>query len=201
MKRIGFYAGSFDPIHDGHISFAKEAAKNYKLEKVFFMVEPRPRRKQGVKALEHRQEMVRIALANEGMLGAVIVDQRRFSVTTTLPHLQARFDGAHLHMLMGDDVVMRLADWPDIDELIRNVCFVIGLRTKAQKDVQDTILKLQKTRNISIDFRIFHAGDSEYSSRNIRKQIKQGVKPAGVQEAVYKYICSENLYKISGSTS
>jgi nicotinate-nucleotide adenylyltransferase len=201
MRRIGFYAGSFDPVHEGHITFAKEAASKFELEKIFFLVEPRPRRKQGVKALEHRQEMVRIALANEKHLGTALIDQRRYSVSSTLPLLQARFKGAQLHMLMGDDVVMRLADWPDIDELLQNVCFVVGLRTRKKKEVEDAILKLQKTRNISINFRIFQAHHSEHSSRNIRRSIKQGIKPSGLPDTVYAYIMEQHLYRTSGSTS
>ncbi|MCA9332160.1 adenylyltransferase/cytidyltransferase family protein, partial [Candidatus Saccharibacteria bacterium] len=52
MKKVGIYAGSFDPIHKGHIALAEQAIQQCGQDKVFFMVEPRPRRKQGVKALE-----------------------------------------------------------------------------------------------------------------------------------------------------
>src|SRR5688572_27140829 len=103
--KIGIYSGTFDPIHLGHVAFAKEALKQCGLEKVYFLVEPRPRRKQGVKALEHRQAMVELAIAKEPALGSIILDHARFSVRQTLPVLQARFEGSEIVFLMGDDML------------------------------------------------------------------------------------------------
>ena len=67
--RVGIYPGAFDPVHKGHIAFALAAITAHQLDKVFFLPEPSPRHKQGVKALDHRVEMVRLATANDPRIG------------------------------------------------------------------------------------------------------------------------------------
>src|SRR5688572_32810164 len=130
MTKIGIYSGTFDPIHEGHIAFAKAAIEQCGLERVYFLVEPRPRRKQGVKALEHRQNMVRLAIAKEPRLGSIILDHARYSVSQTLPVLQARFEGAEISFLMGADMLSYFtdADWPNLNEFVEAVHLIIGLR-------------------------------------------------------------------------
>ncbi|MEI9913739.1 MAG: adenylyltransferase/cytidyltransferase family protein [Candidatus Saccharibacteria bacterium] len=38
-RKIGIYAGSFDPIHLGHITFALQAIEQAGLDKVYFLPE------------------------------------------------------------------------------------------------------------------------------------------------------------------
>ncbi|MBI3337871.1 adenylyltransferase/cytidyltransferase family protein [Candidatus Saccharibacteria bacterium] len=120
-SRIGIYSGTFDPVHDGHIAFANAALKQCNLDKIFFLVEPRPRRKQGVKAFEHRTEMVRLAIKNEHSLGSIVLNQQRFTPADTLPLLTERFKGADLYMLIGDDMLDHLAGWPHVECLLQSV--------------------------------------------------------------------------------
>jgi nicotinate-nucleotide adenylyltransferase len=42
---IGIYAGTFDPVHDGHIAFAKAAISKANLDKVVIVAEKEPYRK------------------------------------------------------------------------------------------------------------------------------------------------------------
>ncbi|MBI1857228.1 adenylyltransferase/cytidyltransferase family protein [Candidatus Saccharibacteria bacterium] len=119
-SRIGIYSGTFDPVHDGHIAFANAALKQCNLDKIFFLVEPRPRRKQGVKAFEHRTEMVRLAIKNEHSLGSIVLNQQRFTPADTLPLLTERFKGADLYMLIGDDMLDHLAGWPHVECLLQS---------------------------------------------------------------------------------
>jgi nicotinate-nucleotide adenylyltransferase len=124
-KRVGIYAGTFDPIHEGHLAFAKQALQTSTLDKIFFLVEPRPRRKQGVRALEHREAMVRLAVADNPCLGIIQLEHSNFTVEETLPKLQALFEGAELHFLMGEDVFAHLNAWPNVNELLASSSFII----------------------------------------------------------------------------
>src|SRR5690606_21472182 len=148
MKRVGIYAGTFDPVHEGHLAFAEQALKLCKLDKIYFLVEPRPRRKQGVKALEHREAMLRLAVADYDKFGMIMLEQINFSVEETLPKLQSLFKGARLFMLMGEDVFAHLNSWPHVEELLGASSFIIGIRKDDRTKMEKQLKNLEKTRGI-----------------------------------------------------
>lgn len=194
-KKIGIFSGTFDPVHEGHVAFAKAALTEGGLDRVFFMVEPRPRRKQGVKALQHRQEMVKRAIAHEPGLASLIVDQNRFTVSHTLPLLQARFKSQELYFLMGDDFFEHLAHWPHVRELIESVTFAIGLRKQRVDNVKTHIVAMEKTRGLKFHYVTFKATNSDYNSRSIRLALKRGHAPEGLNSSVLRYIKQHHLYE------
>ena len=197
MKRVGIYAGTFDPIHAGHIAFAREAITQHDLDKVFLMVEPRPRRKQGVKALEHRLNMVLLAIEKESKLARIVLEQTRFSVHNTLPVLNARFKGAELHFLVGDDVLNHLIDWPNVEELVGNVKFIVGRRLRTKKEIDGIIKTITKVKGVKVSYKILISESSHYNSSKIRQDLRKGKRPEGVDDRVWQYIRERNLYSAS----
>ena len=197
MKKIGIYSGTFDPIHNGHISFAREAMNKYGLDKVFFLPEPRPRRKQGVKAFNHRVEMLRLALLRQSGMGTVILKHSRFSVQYTLPLLLDRFAGTRMYLLIGDDALDHLVDWPNV-EALQVVNLIIGVRKKSVAEVHNTVEAICRTKGVVFRYNVFQAQNSDISSSYVRKELRHGKKPVGLNSSVQKYISANNLYSISG---
>lgn len=193
-KRVGIFSGSFDPVHDGHISFALEAIQQCNLDKVYFLVEPRPRRKQGVKAFEHRVEMLQLALKRQPKLGTIVLEQARFNVAETLPKLQARFKDAELHMLVGEDVLLRMIEWPNVKDLVKSVHFIIGTRKLIKADLTSHIQTLEKTRGLTFNFRIFTTHNKLVSSTSIRQKLRHGLRPDAINDDVWEYINAHQLY-------
>lgn len=194
MKRVGIYSGTFDPVHEGHIAFAMTAVKACRLDKVFFLVEPRPRRKQGIKSFEHRTNMVRLAIDDNPKLGLIVLEQARFTVLETLPQLHARFRGAVLFMLMGEDVALHLSHWPHIDDLINSTSLVVGLREGKEQTVEAQLRLLEKTRAHKLSYQLFKTNLSDYSSSKIRASLRKGKLPLGLHPEVAAYIKEQGLY-------
>lgn len=196
MKKLGIYAGTFDPIHEGHISFAEKALEQG-LDKVMFLPEPRPRRKQAVKALDHRTAMVQLAVAKDPRFGTILLEQARFTPNETLPVLQSRFAGYKLVLLFGDDVIKHIADWPHIDTIIKNCELLIASRLHDKDELLSTIKTLQKTRNMKLNYKIVHPEKQHISSSQIRLDIKHGLQPAGLDLEIQNYIKRHRLYSSS----
>lgn len=192
MKKIGIFAGTFDPIHNGHLTFAEEALK-HGLEKIMFLVEPRPRRKQGVRALEHRIAMVQLAISKQPGMGTIILEQARFTVHETLTVLQKRFKGYQLVLLFGDDVIMQIADWPHIDSLVESAELLIASRHNNSAELEKTMKTLEETRNLKFHYKIMHIHEPVASSI-IRLKLKRGQQTEGLPLAVKRYISKNRLY-------
>lgn len=181
-------------MHEGHIAFANAALRECELDKIFFLVEPRPRRKQGVKAFEHRTEMVKLAIRDESNLGSIVLNQQRFTPTDTLPLLTERFKGAELYMIMGDDMLDHLAGWPHVEYLLRTVTFIIGVRELDEKNIQKTLKDLQQTRGIKLRYQIIANNLPEISSSKIKQAIRNNKEPKGLARQVLNYIKENSLY-------
>lgn len=197
MKRIGIYAGTFDPIHDGHLAFAR-AALEHGLEKVMFMPEPRPRRKQGVKALDHRTAMVQLAVADNARLGTIILHQARFSPAETLPVLRERFKGYELVLLFGDDVIRYMVDhiatWPQIEDLARSASLLIAARHEDQAELTAMIEKLKTDYDLPFRYEFADPKMPDVSSSKIRLAAKHDKQLVGLPKAVADYVVHHNLY-------
>jgi len=198
--RVGIYPAAFDPVHAGHLAFAEAAKTTYKLDKIFFLPEPNPRHKQGVKALEHRANMVHLATAGNPALGVVVLDLQEFDIRLVWPRLTARFTGADLYMLIGNNPVKRLSAWPHTAEFGRRApTFIIARRGPGREELASSLDTLLHTKKLDLTYHILEASYKTYSSPEIRRQIKQGKHPAGLQLPVFEYILQNKLY-ISGAT-
>lgn len=193
-KRVGVYSGTFDPIHSGHIAFAEQALVETKLDKLFFLVEPRPRRKQGVRALEHREAMVKLAIAEFDSFGSIQLEQSSFTVEETLPKLKALFKGADLHFLMGEDVFSHLNNWPNVDELLVSSSFIVGIRKHDEAKMRLVLEQLQKTRGLKFKVNFIITENHNVSSTNIRLSYKRGTTPKGIIAETEDYIKENGLY-------
>ena len=70
MIKTGIFGGSFNPIHNGHISLAKQLKEKAGLDEVWLMVSPQNPMKQQADLLsdEVRLQMVRLALEHEVLM-------------------------------------------------------------------------------------------------------------------------------------
>lgn len=197
MKQIGIFAGTFDPIHNGHLAFAQKALEQG-LEKVMFLPEPRPRRKQGVHALEHRIAMVQLAVAREAAFGVIQLEQPKFTPLETLPALQARFKGYELALLFGDDVINHMvdhiADWPHIKNLAESAHLIIATRHENQAELQQKIESLKADYGLPFMYTFVEPGHTQTSSSTIRQAAKKQQILRGLPDAVGAYIVAHNLY-------
>lgn len=193
-KRVGIYSGTFDPIHNGHVSLAEAAVTQAGLDKLFFIVEPRPRRKQGVKAFEHRNEMVELAIHRKAKIGNIILEQQRFTIDDTLPILQARFKGAQLHMLIGDDALTHLGSWPHFKQLADSVKFIIGLRRGGKKQALTSIGYIQSTTGVKLRYQLIESPHAAAASTVVRRSLKRGQLPKDLDPTVVSYIKKHHLY-------
>jgi len=197
MKKIGIYAGAFDPIHNGHLAFAQKAALACGLDKVFFLVEPTPWRKQGVRALSHRQAMVDLAIKNKQNMGTIQLEDVQVTVEDTWPKIQARFKGVEIYLLLGEDAFARLHLWANLEKLLGSPRFIVGVRGGGNAKVLESQATIQQTLGISLDTTIVATDEQDISSSGIRRDLKKHIAPRGLDQAVAEYIKAQNLYVVS----
>lgn len=171
MKRIGILAGTFDPIHEGHIGFCLEAAERGHLEKVYILPERSPRFKQNVGAFTARVHTIEEAVAPHSNLGVITFEEPYFSVTTTLPQLQTQFESARITLLIGSDVAcMSLPNWENLESLTLDVDFIVSIRGDSTvRDVQQCMRNIETTYP-TFRYTIIDSPHKDVSSSKIREE-------------------------------
>jgi nicotinate-nucleotide adenylyltransferase len=171
--KIGVFAGTFDPIHNGHLAFAEAAIKSHGLDKVIFIIERQPRGKSQVTPYKLRHEMLGRAIASNANFDIVEAPENQLTLAGTLPYLQKLFKNAHIHFLMGQDVASSAKNWPNAKHLLSQI----------------TIIEAKRSGD----------GAKSASSSQIREAIALGKYSSYLPPAVARYIKSHKLYTSASS--
>ncbi len=190
MNRTGIFGGSFNPIHNGHISLARQLREKAGLDEVWLMVSPQNPLKQAGDLLDDgiRLEMARLAL--EGVDGIIASDYEmhlpRPSYTwNTLQALSGDYPDREFVLLMGGDNLAIFHRWYHHEDILRNYRIVVYPRRNAIVEAAADNCQLSIVNCQLIDI----------SSTEIRRRIHAGESISGmVPPAVEELIRREELY-------
>lgn len=198
MKRVGVYVGAFDPIHSGHLDFARRALDLLNLDKVYFMVEPRPKNVQGVKAYTHRVNMVELMIRHESYLGNIVL-QYPIAQREITSILSQRFEGHMVFILMRDDHISRTHNLAWLKHSFPNVVLGVGITRSSIIEIKNHLVQIGNITGSPIRFMSFMAPEPINQSK-VKHELKLGKKPDAIPLQVYSYIKQEGLYISAPST-
>ncbi len=123
-RKIALFGGTFDPIHLGHTTVARDAAKHIGAEKIIFI----PAKRSPLKGFlprandNHRLQMIALAIAEQESFEVSDSELKKPAPSYTLEtvrEFQAEYGSDTLiHWLMGADSVDDLTYWLGVVELI-----------------------------------------------------------------------------------
>jgi nicotinate-nucleotide adenylyltransferase len=185
MLRTGIFGGSFNPIHNGHISLARQLREKAGLDEVWMMVSPQNPLKQESGLLDdaRRMEMVRLAL--EGEEGIIACDYEMHlpkpSYTwNTLQALTKDYPDREFTLLMGGDNWALFNRWYHCEDIQKNYRIVVYPRRGMPQTDAPCVVEAELL---------------DISSTEIRERIKAGKSIRRmVPKAVADYIRKEGLY-------
>lgn len=188
--RIGVMGGTFDPIHNGHLVAASEAADALGLDEVIFVPTGMPWHKKAVTSAEHRYLMTVVATAANPRFRVSRIDIDREGVTYTVDTLKdvaKLHPGADLFFITGADAIAQILAWKDIDQVWGLAHFVAVTRPGHEIALPDS-----PKANISV----LEIPALAISSTDVRERIKTN-KPVWylVPDGVVQYIAKHELYK------
>ncbi len=131
MKTIGFFGGSFDPIHFGHIALAVALLEEGRLDQVLFCpayCSPFKTKTPPIASPEHRLAMMKLALDHpQFALSSYEIDRPGSSYTIDTIRALRR-EGVHLRLLLSEEAAVHLDQWKETQELVRLAPPLIGPR-------------------------------------------------------------------------
>ncbi|HMD16054.1 MAG TPA: nicotinate-nucleotide adenylyltransferase [Terriglobales bacterium] len=131
---IGFFGGSFDPIHRGHLALAEAAASRHSLRQVLFVPAnvPPHKQKQPLTAFIHRYAMVALATQDEKRFVPSLLESAsvgaNYSIDTVRRLKQTLKKSDRLFFLIGIDAFREVAQWHEARALLAECDFIVASR-------------------------------------------------------------------------
>lgn len=196
-KRIGWYGGTFNPIHFGHLHLAIELQERFGLERVLFSpayVSPAKQHHPGIK-VQHRLEMVRLAL--EGVPHCQVWEWEAlrpcvsYAIDAIL-QLEKEFGSkTKFFLIMGADSAKDLQLWKDFPVLMEKCRFLIGSRqgfSPTLHGVSESIQQVVENSLVPLPL-------MDITATRVRKRLEQGLYCGHlVPTKVLDYIRQEEIY-------
>lgn len=189
---IGLFGGTFDPIHDGHISLIKSFLASGKVQEVWVVptFEPSHRKTDNLLPFRTRLEMVRLAV--QDIPGVTVSDieyklpKPSFSVQT-IGEFKKLFPFYQLYWCLGGDQLASFHNWVLFDAILFMSKLLVAERPGHGTDhILNAILEMSE---------FVEHEPINISSTIIREQIKNGrIEDAAIPELVKNYIKEHKLY-------
>ena len=218
---IGFFGGSFDPIHTGHLHVATQLDALYPFKKLLFVpTSQNPHKKNSpIASNSQRYEMIHLLLQESQYTHWEVSDlelgtSKNSYTIDTLKTLHST--KTEIALIMGMDSFVDFPHWRNVSEILNQTHLIIVDRKENALSPDSPLNKLPysyervsnhrwKQLNSSqwIDYRIIDA--LPYSSTSLRSTISNNWKsntmthpPMGIPKCVWKFIKDNRLYSVTG---
>lgn len=218
MRRIAFFGGSFDPVHNGHLLIAQRLSAVFAQDEFVFIpafhAPHKPDRKPT--SAYHRYAMLSLATSDEPKITISSMElempERPYTVET-LGRLKILHPDTRIFFVMGADSWMDILTWREWEKVLTMVDQIVVTRPGYEigfghvtPGIQERIVDMRglgapprDSRPATHDSQVYitDAVELDISASALRKDIKNGVPgwQAKVPAGVAKYIEKYQIYK------
>jgi nicotinate-nucleotide adenylyltransferase len=213
MKRIAFFGGSFDPVHNGHLAIAHALLKQFELDEFVFIPAfhaPHKSRLKPTSAYD-RYAMLCLVTLNEPQMSVskmeIELPEKPYSVET-LTRLNSELPNDQIFFVMGADSWMDITNWREWEKVLSLTNHIVMTRpgipigaSHVTDEIRSRIIEIRsepspadpKDRKL-----IFHSDlvNKDISATEIRRKVREAdiTWKADVPSEVAIYIEKYQIY-------
>lgn len=176
--KIGFFGGSFNPPTYAHLEIAKEALKQEKLDKFYFVPVGNTYKKPELMDEKYRYEMLEIMCNNEGNIFVEDIEMKQANTISTIEAFEMieekykkLYENIEIYYIMGADNFIKLPTWNDAEQLAQKQ-YIIFKRDNLKLEEFIKEDKLLNTHKKNFKILELESG-KDYRSGIIRNLIKE----------------------------
>ncbi len=192
MKHVGLLGGTFDPIHQGHITLIRSVMASEGLDGVLLIPNGNPPHKRAFASAQHRYTMCRIAASHDPriQLSRVEMDSSvQHTTVSTLKKLRNAYPDTRFSFILGADKLLKLPYWKDAQTLFQLCDFLCHPRSGI-----DPAEALYIAQNAGARVKMLPLPVAPGTSALVRAQLWQDEDPADLDPDVAQYIAQNGLY-------
>ena len=198
VRRLGVFGGTFDPVHNGHMTVAETAGTRLALDEVLFIPAGQPRLKEMAvsAAPHHRLRMVELATAANPLFtnsDIEIVRSGPSYTADTLERLEQERGQSCVYLIVGIDALGKFDKWGR-PEAIMEMATIVGVPRPGyehlDRAVLDHVAPGAADSALTLEIPVMDASSTGIRERVRRQQPIDHLVPG----AVARYIRENNLY-------
>ncbi len=220
VKKIGFFGGTFDPIHFGHLNLALEILEKKPLDEIWFCPTKKNPLKQEIKtaSILHRKQMINLAIQSIPQFKVVNEKETTAQSAYTIDTLRYLIEQekkrerkedkvalTQLFLIIGEDILSEFLSWKEPEEIIKLAPLIIGCRHLPQVASEKIKLSEIKLNPVTLSgkdnvLQAMIAGKIktqllDISATEIRQRLAQGLYCKHlIPQEVIDYIQLHHLY-------
>ena len=184
--RLALFGGTFDPIHNAHLTVAREAADQFQLDQVWFIPAANPPHKSDHSSAgyEERFRMTELACQTDPRFIASRLEEadRKSYTIDTVERVRAL--GETPYFIIGADAFAEITSWHRWQELLSLTDFIVVTRPGHNSYIAPPGARVHRLDTVALPV----------SSSDIRRRLANGEAPADLPAAVAQYIAQKGLY-------
>lgn len=186
--RLALFGGTFDPIHNAHLTVAREAADQFQLDQVWFVPAAHPPHKSGQSSAgyEDRYRMTELACQADRRFHASRLeegDQKSYTIDTIE---RVRASGEQPYFIIGADAFADITSWHRWRELLPQTDFIVVTRP-GHHYTAPAGARVHRLDTVALPV----------SSSEIRRRLATGQISTHLPDSVATYIADKGLYQFS----
>lgn len=191
-NRVGIFGGTFDPVHNGHLSIARAFLSSGKIDELWIMPAPDPPHKESghITGFDQRVKLLELAFKNWKQISITDFEnklERPSYSLKTIRRLKKKFPDRIFLFCLGSDSLEKLDTWYHFEELSEECQFLVAKRPGFNPD---------RVKSLIMNQCIFvEHSPVNISSTQIREYIRDDKDVSGlIPGKVLEYIKKEKMY-------
>lgn len=187
MKKVGFFGGSFDPIHFGHINLAIEIKEILDLKKIIFCptsISPFKKTNPPLASKENRYEMLKLAIKDINDFEITDYEIKKEGVSYTIDTLNSLKNEYSLRLIITEDALPFFHLWKDFKEILKIAPPIIGIRKNELTEYQGENFILDSKNFVKT--KVFDISSTEVRERIKKRLYTRHLVPKEVLDYIYK---------------
>ena len=196
--KVCLFGGTFDPPHIGHLLIAQTVCEVENFDKVLFIPAFSPPHKNGITSVDHRINMIKIAIKDNPKFEYSDVDILRGGISYTIDSIidiknKLNLKKQEVYYLIGSDSLIDLKNWKEPKKILDEAKVIVAIRPGFRpSDIPHWILQ---------DVHFANIPRFELSSSKIRSRwVEDLTIRYMVTLPIWDYINKNNLYNESNET-
>lgn len=193
MKKIGFFGGTFDPIHIGHINVGMRILETGVVDQILFSlarISPMKGETPPVAPCNHRLNMLQLALEDVPGCDPYDEEMKNEGPSYTIDALKGI--KGELRLIVAEDVAYGFDQWKEIDALLEMAPPIVAVRHGFDRE---KLSRLPDKIKLKVEEGMVEIPAMDVSSTEIRERLKKRLYCGHLLSGkVLDYIHQNTLY-------